>query len=152
MNMNRAVPFVPFEKAKKILSGYAEIELAYLFGSAARGGLQRESDIDIGILLQRDFDAESAFSLRLELMNQLQKIFERATEVVILNKAPLLLQYEAIKYHKPIYVKDERVRLSYESKVRRMYFDFRLILKRHSKNFLERLLKGGLLGAIRRSK
>lgn len=43
------------EKIKKVLERHREIIFSYLFGSFAKGLKGKESDIDIGIFLKKNF-------------------------------------------------------------------------------------------------
>lgn len=47
---------VNFDKLKKIFSNYEEIKVAQLFGSYAEGKENINSDLDIGILLDKNYD------------------------------------------------------------------------------------------------
>lgn len=67
---------------------------AYLFGSHAEGRAHRESDVDIGVLLQRDRHptASDRFEMRLRLGSDLISVLHHnEVDVVILNDAPPLL-------------------------------------------------------------
>lgn len=64
---------------------------AYLFGSVADGRAHRESDLDVGVLLDRLVypDARDRFEARLELTGRLGTATRRNdVDVVILNDAP----------------------------------------------------------------
>jgi predicted nucleotidyltransferase len=63
---------------------------AYLFGSVAEGRAHRESDVDVGILLDRAVYPRAAdrFDVRLRSVGLLSAAVGRDTDVVILNDAP----------------------------------------------------------------
>src|SRR5438874_5082112 len=63
---------------------------AYLFGSVAEGRAHRESDVDVGILLDRAVYPRAAdrFDIRLRCVGPLTAALGRAIDVVILNDAP----------------------------------------------------------------
>jgi predicted nucleotidyltransferase len=63
---------------------------AYVFGSAARGELHRDSDVDVGVLLDRSqySTASARFEARLRLIALLRRPARRDVDVVILNDAP----------------------------------------------------------------
>lgn len=63
---------------------------AYLFGSVAEGRAHRESDVDVGILLDRAVYPRAAdrFDVRLRCVGLLGAAVGRETDVVILNDAP----------------------------------------------------------------
>jgi predicted nucleotidyltransferase len=72
------------------LRGTPGLVSAYLFGSVAEGRAHRESDVDLGILLDRAAYAtpQSRFDLRLRLAGTLPAVARRDADVVILNDAP----------------------------------------------------------------
>lgn len=79
------------------LAGYlhahapAGIHAAYLFGSHAEGRAHRESDVDVGVLLdwRRFASARERFELRVDLGSDLiQALGTNRVDVVILNDAP----------------------------------------------------------------
>jgi predicted nucleotidyltransferase len=63
---------------------------AYLFGSMANGRAHRESDVDVGLLLDRNVHATAAdrFDVRLRLTGRLGSAVARDVDLVILNDAP----------------------------------------------------------------
>ncbi len=63
---------------------------AYLFGSVAEGRAHRESDVDVGLLLDRGVHPSAAarFEIRLRLLTDLGVALRRDADVVILNDAP----------------------------------------------------------------
>ena len=130
------------EKVSRILSEFGEIEAAYLFGSAASGKLRNRSDVDVALLLQRDVGRTRQLEIRLRLMALLEDVFERPTEVVIINDVSLLLFSEIVKAKKLIYEKDPAYRIQFESQKRREYLDFMPHMIRHSRAFRNRLMEG----------
>ena len=82
------------------LSGYFEshpdlgVASVYLFGSYAEGRAHRESDVDVGVLLDwgRHPDSRERFEMRLRLGSDLISVVGcNEVDVVILNDAPPLL-------------------------------------------------------------
>jgi predicted nucleotidyltransferase len=72
------------------LNGYEGAVSAYLFGSEARGYPHRDSDVDVGVLLDRHVHPHAAdrFEVRLRLIGCLQAAVGREVDIVILNDAP----------------------------------------------------------------
>jgi predicted nucleotidyltransferase len=74
------------------LLAQAGVEVAILFGSAAKGRLRPDSDIDIGILPSPDrvfgFDEELALAIELD------KMLGREVDLVRLDTASTLLRFE----------------------------------------------------------
>jgi predicted nucleotidyltransferase len=72
---------------------------AYLFGSHAEGRAHRESDVDVGVLLQWDRHPKPAdrFEMRVRLGSDLiARVHHNEVDVVILNDAPPLLGRKVI--------------------------------------------------------
>ena len=72
------------------LTQFHGVASAYLFGSVADGRAHRESDVDVGILLDRQVypDRTDRFEARLLLIGQLQAATGRDIDLVVLNDAP----------------------------------------------------------------
>ena len=49
------------EEIREALKGHGEILVAYLYGSTVKGYTGKESDIDLGLLLKEDFEAEALY-------------------------------------------------------------------------------------------
>lgn len=82
---------------------------AYLFGSVARGTEHRESDVDVGILLDRARHVERAGrnDLRIDLTSALIHVLSRnAVDVVILNDAPPELARKVVTQGERVYCRD----------------------------------------------
>jgi hypothetical protein len=63
-------------------------------------------------------------------------------EVIILNGAPLLFIYQVLKYGKPIFIRDEKFRITFESSMLDRYFDFLPFIQEYNKIRFERLNHG----------
>jgi len=67
------------------------VQAAYLFGSVAEGRAHRESDVDVGVLLDRNVypDRRDRFEARLHLISGLVDVLDsNEVDVVVLNDAP----------------------------------------------------------------
>lgn len=105
------------------------ISIVYLFGSRVTGGGNKLSDIDIGAVLK---DLPSSGDTRV-LYNALYKIFSELysnskIDIVFLQKAPLSLQFSAIKGGKVLFEEDSILTADYEYRVVNQYLDFRPVL------------------------
>lgn len=79
---------------------------AYLFGSVARGMEHRESDVDVGILLDRSRHADRAdrSALRIDLTSALIHVLGRnVVDVVVLNDAPPELGRKVVTQGERVY-------------------------------------------------
>jgi predicted nucleotidyltransferase len=87
-----AVP--PIDRVEAPLAGALRdtrgIISAYVFGSVAKGRVHRESDLDVGVLLDWTVHPRGAdrFEIRLDLAGRLRAPIGRPVDVVILNDAP----------------------------------------------------------------
>jgi hypothetical protein len=82
---------------------------AYLFGSQTEGRAHRESDVDVGVLLDRACypDAEDRFGLRVRLGSALIGLLHRnEVDVVVLNDAPPLLGRRIVNEGRRVYCQD----------------------------------------------
>jgi predicted nucleotidyltransferase len=72
------------------LVAHAGVVSAYLFGSESLGLAHRESDVDVGVLLDRRLYPQRAdrFDARLHLIGILQTAAGREVDLVVLNDAP----------------------------------------------------------------
>ena len=133
-------------RIKEIFSRYPEVIAAYLFGSLAAGREKRKSDADVAVILEENIHKARAMTIQLQLMADLEDVYNREVEVVLLNETSLFLISEVLK-GKLIYDSNPIKRAEFESIKRREYFDFVLYLKRHREALLERIKTKGLSGA-----
>src|SRR5206468_4548770 len=81
----------------------------YLFGSAADGRMHRESDVDVGVLLDHAVytTARDRFEARLALISELTaRLPGRQADVVVLNEAPPGLAQRIVTARPPVYCSD----------------------------------------------
>ena len=87
----------------------SDVVLAYLFGSEAKGTANRESDIDIAVLLS-DQVPEAEYGYRIVNLNaELIGVFQRDTiDVALLNTASPLLAFQVVRHGVVIYDPHQR--------------------------------------------
>ncbi|HZK44546.1 MAG TPA: nucleotidyltransferase domain-containing protein [Syntrophomonadaceae bacterium] len=98
------------------------VELAYLFGSFAKGTENSESDIDIAILFKHEYSKLEELLIRGRIIDKGEKFFSNKLDVVSLSSASLLLKYEVIC--NSLILRDSNLRSTFESLAIREYFDF----------------------------
>ncbi len=134
------------EELKKFMKKQKQIRLAYLFGSYAKGKEGPLSDVDIAVFLDEIISKSKRFEQRLNLINEISSILKSDNvDVIIMNDAPLNLNYEIIKNGKLLVVKDEEKRTELESEVISKYLDRVYYERRGLNDFLKKILKRGKL-------
>lgn len=132
------------EKIKELLEREKHVELAYLFGSAARGELGTLSDVDVAVYLDESLSSEERFKLQLKMMGELASALKtNKVDLIVINDAPPTLNYEIIRF-KPIYVKDMSKKVEVEHAIMSRYLDRRYYEKRMLETFLRRVSEKGL--------
>ncbi|MFZ5819715.1 MAG: type VII toxin-antitoxin system MntA family adenylyltransferase antitoxin [Chloroflexota bacterium] len=132
------------------LSSQSGVLAAYLFGSVARGQANPLSDVDIAVLLMPDLDAEAMLEKQLELVGMLEDIIGREAQVVILNKAPLLLADQVIREGVILCEQDRQARIAFVVRTMKLYFDIQPMLEFQHRNISRHIREAGL-GQRRRS-
>lgn len=133
------------EKIRSVLKKEADIVLAYLFGSAARGEMTSLSDIDIGILFNSRISAMRRYDLKLELMGNISSVSGiNKIDIIDMEKGSALLNYNIIKHGKILKSEDENMRVQFETSLLFRYLDEKYYLQRHSDHILKRIASRGL--------
>jgi uncharacterized protein YutE (UPF0331/DUF86 family)/predicted nucleotidyltransferase len=118
-----------FEKHSQLnqLFTQSPVNAAYLAGSlSTRTSFGHLSDVDIAILLMEQIKSDQFLDYQLYFFSELAKRLESDTiDVVILNQASLLLKLQVIKYGQILFSRDEKLRVSFETKAIMDYLDFK---------------------------
>ena len=90
-------------------NGPAGVTSVYLYGSHAGGRAHRESDVDVGILLDRRVytTSRARFDVRVDLSSALTSAAGAAADVVILNDAPPQLARHIVSHGCRLFCSDE---------------------------------------------
>lgn len=116
---------------------------AYLFGSAATGGDRPGSDVDVAIFIEDSVPIDQFVDLSLQLSRQLEKSSGIGNiDVLVLNEATLPVLGRVIGGRVTIYSKDEPMRVRFESKTLREFFDFQIHARPLDQKFLRDIAKG----------
>jgi predicted nucleotidyltransferase len=118
------------------------VVVAWLFGSRASGRVHARSDIDIAVLLAPETTQEERERWRLELIGRLSAVYRSdAIDLAILNDAPPLLRYEALRPRHVLYNCDDEARVTFEVRTMQEWFDwaprYRRMLRARMKQFAE---------------
>lgn len=115
---------------------------AYLFGSHAEERVHRESDVDVGVLLDRSRypEARDRFEARVRLGSALIGVTHRnEVDVVILNDAPPLLGRRIVTEGRRVQCADPEADLRYRRDVQLRACDLEPFLRRMRRIKLEAL-------------
>jgi hypothetical protein len=127
------------------LTKQERVKLAYLFGSIAEGREGKLSDLDLGVLLDESLSKKERFKLQLKLTDDLTSILKTdRIDLVIMNDAPLSLNYEIIKANYPLLVRDKSEKIALEHGILSRYLDRRYYEKRWTAEFLKRVAEEGI--------
>ncbi len=118
-----------FEKQSRLnqLFTQSPVNAAYLAGSlSSRTSFGHLTDVDIAILLMEQIKSDQFLDYQLYFFSELAKRLESdSIDVVILNQASLLLKLQVIKYGQILFSRDEKQRVSFETKAVMDYLDFK---------------------------
>ena len=125
----------------RFLSSRPDILVAYLFGSQARGTQSPMSDIDIGLLVDKDRTDDSGYGYRAGVTTDIMSVVKTdAVDVVLLNDAPPLLAHRAVRDGIVLHSKDEAARIAFEVRTLNRYIDTKP-LRRIQTMYLKRRAK-----------
>ena len=87
------------------------VAFAFLFGSAAKGGVRREGDIDIAVYFRPEKDIEwenfnKTYKEENKIGLDLERLLKKEVDLIVLNRARAILADEIIRKGKPILIKD----------------------------------------------
>ena len=118
-----------FEKQSQLNQLFTQnpVNAAYLAGSlSSRTSFGHLTDVDIAILLMNQIKSDQFLDYQIYFFSELAKRLESdSIDVVILNQASLLLKLQVIKYGQILFSRDEKQRVSFETKAVMDYLDFK---------------------------
>ena len=133
------------KRVVEFLSKQERVKLAYLFGSVAEGKEGKLSDVDLAVFLDESLSKLERFRLQLKLISELTSILKTdRIDLVIMNDAPLTLNYEIIKANHPLLVRDEGQKIDFEHRILSCYLDRRYYDKRWAAEFLKKVAERGI--------
>ncbi|MBM3818980.1 MAG: nucleotidyltransferase domain-containing protein [Acidimicrobiia bacterium] len=113
-----------------------DVEFAYLFGSTSTGRRTARSDVDVAIHVREDADAQT---VRLDVIRAISAALGTdAVDVVLLNTAPIALSGRVLVSRRVVLDRAPFERHRYESRIARLFHDFRirehrLLAERHAR-------------------
>jgi predicted nucleotidyltransferase len=137
------------DRLRAVFAARPAVRGAYVFGSVAAEREWSGSDLDLGIVVdEAAWDPSDKVPLIGECMDAARR---DRIDLVVLNDAPLVLQFEAVRPNVVLYATDDFEPGGFSSKVLRMYWDFQPHLRRQRKAYKRRLLNEGRHGESGRS-
>lgn len=117
------------------------VAVCYLFGSSAQGCDDQLSDVDIAVVFF-DEPGDDWLELWLRLSEKMEQVVApRQLDLVLLQRAPLLLKWQVISQGEVLYCADEMFRIAFEKRVIGEWLDFSEWLKRFHDEMVEGILE-----------
>src|SRR5205085_7862153 len=118
-----------FEKQSQLNQLFTQnpVNAAYLAGSlSSRTSFGHLTDVDIAILLMDRIKSDQFLDYQIYFFSELAKRLETdSIDVVILNQASLILKLQVIKNGQILFSRNEKQRISFETKAVMDYLDFK---------------------------
>ena len=121
------------------------VQVAYLYGSAAKGPMGPLSDVNIAVF----FNSEPAlwFEQKMNLMEGLVWLFGvPKVDVVVLNNADPALSHRVLIEGQPIFIRDDTSRIRNEKKIVETYLDTAFLRDVQKSSIKEQIKEGGYFG------
>lgn len=133
----------PAPVLRAFFAARADVLVAYLFGSVARGTSGPLSDIDVAVLLCWDMDERQASDIALDLAARLpQALGMPRVDVLVLNRAPVRLAWEAVREGVVVWGEDSPERVDFEIDTFHRQQDFGPVAESFGLAVLERIDDG----------
>ncbi len=87
---------------------HPNVELMYIFGSAAKKRA-KPKDTDIAVLLKKPCTGMAGLNYRMKLTDDLETIFTKPVDLVILNTAASFLRFQVTKYGSLLFERTARL-------------------------------------------
>ncbi len=129
------------ERLRRIIEQFPEVAAVYLFGSAARGALAEESDVDYGLVLKDPSSPRPGWKWRGDLAGRLEDLAPgRVVDLVLLDDQGPLVRHEVLLGGNLLIEIDRDRRIDFESRTYTEAFDFRPTWEIATRGRIERVL------------
>jgi len=136
------------DKRKQIENTFRRkgILLAYLFGSCSNkcGKPGPLSDRDFAIHFEKGLSKTKKQNLHLKILSGLISILGNDIDLVIMNDASTLMQFNIIKSGEILFQRSESDKIKIESEIIRFYLDAKYYLERLADEKISKIAKRGL--------
>ncbi|MCS7294699.1 MAG: nucleotidyltransferase domain-containing protein [Dehalococcoidia bacterium] len=109
----------------RAVAGVPGVRAAWLFGSWAEGRATRWSDVDLAVSVDPEADPAA---VRLAVLTQLVAQGIDDADVVVLEQAPPVLRFEAVRHNQLVFVRSDVDAASTVSRILREWFDLEPLL------------------------
>jgi predicted nucleotidyltransferase len=116
----------------EVLATAPDVATAYLYGSAARGELRADSDIDVGVLIEPS--RTSTFSVCQDIEERLERRTGRRAEVIDLDRAPVDLVQRVLRDGMLLIDRVPALRVRFEVRRRNEWFDLEPLLRAYRRS------------------
>ncbi len=116
------------EKLVKELKKIKEVEAIILFGSHAKKQAKPLSDIDIAVIVKKP-------SKKLE--TEIGSLYSKDIDIVLFHRLPLYIQFEVLKFGKPLFIRNEKFFEKIKFKVLKEYLEMSSSYERMKKLILK---------------
>lgn len=136
--IERKIPFLVREFKKRRC-----INCLYLFGSRAKGAVKPLSDIDIGVILNKNVSRSKATDFKLELLSKAAEILGTdEIDLIVLNEAPPDLTFNILRDGKILFCRSRKDFFDFREAAISNYLDSRHLRDETSFHLNERIKKG----------
>ena len=122
------------ESLKEYFENRQDVEMAFLFGSRAKGQETSESDADIAVYFkpksgQLEWEDETEYENESKIWSDIEKILGINTDFIVLNRAPSTLADSIIREGEPIIIKNKKLYFDFFLRATSTAADFREFVK-----------------------
>jgi predicted nucleotidyltransferase len=138
---SRVLEELTSEKFVRFCKEY-NVKIAVLFGSLATGKANNDSDVDLAVLLEKDFFPNGTFEagkLKRKIIRELTDLLETSKiDLVLLNQVSSLLSFQVAKTGKLIYQRNSGDFAGFASLALRRHNDAKLFYQLDQKYLLKK--------------
>ena len=122
------------------------VDVAYVYGSVARGTVTPFSDVDVALVLSESLPPYERLNLEFEIEAAIEDTAGLVgLDVRAINEAPLLVRGRIVQEGMRLYEREHARRVAFEVYTRKRYFDFAPVARRLQAAFLDKIHREGLL-------
>ena len=121
--------YLDIERIKLFLrDNFKEIQIAYIFGSAKDGVLKDGSDIDIALLLEKEYN----IFLEFKIADDLETLLKTNIDIIVLNKTNPILTHEVLRNGIRLFEREYEKRALFELSIFKFFLDNEYYLRKRN--------------------